>query len=204
MTREEHREYIRRWRAEHPERTRAQQERAHARRLAKRTVRHAVCEACGAEFEIAVGERKRRFCSAKCMNRARDRRRFAREKAARAAKRAERAATVETRKCAFCGSAFTVRVGSRKMYCCDMCMRRRWKYGSYTAWQAVRARHQEKKAARTEARVARDSFGLTPAERDAVVRAQAASRDALWAASQSWSPEQRKFAKKRYMEFYKL
>ena len=62
--------------------------------------------------------------------------------------------------------------------------------------KAVRPVVKRPKAARPKVR--RDSFGLTREQRLAVISAQDGDRDALWTASQSWTPAQSKFAQERW------
>lgn len=100
-----------------------------------------------------------------------------------------------TKHCEFCGKEFTPSRGHGwARFCSNTCCNRSRNHASYEDFL------KNGRKARGDARRERASntFGLTIAERIAVIKAQCGSRDELWKASQSWTPAQRKFAKARW------
>lgn len=200
------REYARKYRESHPEKMAEYNRTQMERRRARRVVRQGVCARCGKAFEVGIGNRMTKYCSHTCMKREMTLRQLAKARAAREAAnggealrprrkeavvasscRDKSVASPLLKTCTVCGKKFTA---SR---CTAMTCSRECSQKHYKATHPV-VKHP--KAARPK--VLRDSFGLTREQRLAVISAQDGDRDALWTASQSWTPAQRKFAKARW------
>ena len=99
--------------------------------------------------------------------------------------------------CTVCGKKFTA---SRctAMTCSRECSQKHYKATHPAVKHPKAARPVVKRPKAARPKVRRDSFGLTREQRLAVISAQDGDRDALWTASQSWTPAQRKFAHERW------
>ena len=130
--------------------------------------------------------------------------------------------------CARCGKTFEVGIGKRMTkYCSHTCMKREMtlrqmakerakREAKANGGEALLPRRSEEvsSSSRRDKSVAspllkakverRDSFGLTREQRLAVIAAQDGDRDALWKASQSWTPAQHKFAKARWESLHPI
>lgn len=207
-SREYNREYMRKYRASHPEKIAEYKRTQMERRRERRVVRQGVCARCGKTFEVGIGKRMTKYCSHTCMKREMTLRQMAKERAKREAKanggeallprrseevssssrRDKSVASPRLKACVVCGKMFTA---SRctALTCSSKCSKKHY-----------RATHPVVKPPKAECPKVerRDSFGLTREQRLAVIAAQDGDRDALWKASQSWTPEQHKFAKARW------
>lgn len=212
--REYDREYQRKYRESHPEKMAEYNRTQMERRRARRVVRQGVCARCGKTFEVGIGKRMTKYCSHTCMKREMTLRQMAKERAKRDAeanggeallpRRSEEVSSSSRRDksvaspllkaCVVCGKMFTA---SRctALTCSRKCCTKHY-----------RATHPVVKPPKAECPKVdrRDSFGLTREQRLAVIAAQDGDRDALWKASQSWTPEQRKFAKARWESLHPI
>ena len=103
--------------------------------------------------------------------------------------------------CVFCGKPFTSRYATAK-YCSKLCAgRARIGYATLTDFEKAQA---ERAAAVRHSECERDRNGLTLAQVQEVIDAQNGDPSQLWKRSQSWTPAQRKYARKRYEENHGL
>ena len=217
--REYDREYQRKYRESHPEKMAEYNRTQMERRRARRVVRQGVCARCGKTFEVGIGKRMTKYCSHTCMKREMTLRQMAKERAKREANTVpppvpgrgvskpllpaapetgcgtdKSVASPWLKACVVCGKVFTA---SRctALTCSSKCRKKRY-----------RAKHPVVKPPKAECPKVerRDSFGLTREQRLAVIAAQDGDRDALWNASQSWTPEQHKFAKARWESLHPI
>lgn len=143
---------------------------------------HLICVVCGKDFVSAAP--RAQYCSSKCNKRAHY-----------VTKKVREPKLPVKLTCVFCGKEFLTDTNHRyAKYCSPLCQKHARRYGTKAEMEATKAARK----AEVEARRARDSFGCTQAQRNAVIKAQCGSRDELWQASQSWTPAQRKFAKARW------
>ena len=212
--REYDRAYHKAWCESHPEKMAEYNRTQMERRRARRVVRQGVCARCGKTFEVGIGKRMTKYCSHTCMKREMTLRQMAKERAKREAKanggeallprrseevpysfrRDKSVASPLLKACVVCGKVFKA---SRctALTCSSKCRNKHY-----------RATHPVVKPPKAESPKVerRDSFGLTSEQRLAVIAAQDGDRDALWKASQSWTPEQRKFAKARWESLHPI
>lgn len=230
-------EYMKAWRAAHPDRVKAMKERAKAKKATggKASIIKKVCRHCGVEFTTT--NRKQEFCTTACQREARNKReREARKLPPRECKvchkmfqpvrpshvccsrtcsdafhnslKKERRSLLPpklyTKICPCCNREFQTAELNRKA-CSDECAKKIMRKQNQAAYLAkhpnagsrIRAKSGDIRKEQDH-RVVRDSDGLTLAERNAVIMAQNGPRENLWKLSQSWTPAQRRFAKRRY------
>lgn len=140
-----------------------------------------ICPNCGKEFE--TGNVSKVYCSKLCRN------------------RHDRPLVPFIDKvCVFCGKSFKTKMSFARCcsYTCADRLRRGW--SSLDEYEKA----QEARHARSKARNERATCGLTPEQRQDVIDAQNSARDTLWRRSQSWTPAQREFARKRYEDMHGL
>ena len=210
------REYARKYRESHPEKMAEYNRTQMERRRARRVVRQGVCARCGKAFEVGIGKRMTKYCSHTCMKREMTLRQLAKARAAREAAnggealrprrkeavvasscRDKSVASPLLKTCTVCGKKFTA---SRctAITCSRECSQKHYKATHPVVKHPKAARPVVKRPKAARPKVRRDSFGLTREQRLAVISAQDGDRDALWTASQSWTPAQRKFAQARW------
>lgn len=170
-----------------PCRRKAENRRHRAGRAKKSVVlQERTCVICGKTF---AARGKKIYCSKECVYEAKYRK----------DREARKAVAKTICICVFCGKEFTAgKMHGWAKYCSSDCCNHARYYANKEEMEAVKA----EKAARVKARRDKSGYGLTISERNAVIRAQAGSRDELWRASQSWTPAQRKFAAARYKEIH--
>ena len=170
------------------------------KRQAAQVVRVLTCPICGRTF--ATKDPRKKYCSRNCKKANEMRVWRARKKAnggealmllrneevSASSRRDKSVASPLLKTCAVCGKEFTA-VRCTVLTCSRECSQKHYK--------ATHPVVKPPKASRPKVE-RRDSFGLTREQRLAVIAAQDGDRDALWKASQSWTPAQHRYAKARW------